>query len=103
MQELSRIDFLVQTFCFYIHTIVINKLRGTFTKYGSFTGSVIRKKRSPVMLGHDDDETWHNSYELFWGLNILHIHFDGVIFVTRFVFFSRKQLSQSGLLVVTQR
>ena len=34
-----------------------------FAKYGSFTGSVISKLENPVMLGHDDDETRHVSYD----------------------------------------
>ena len=49
----------------YSRDPVINKLRGiiTFAKYGSFTGSVISKNENPVMLGHDDNETMHVSYD----------------------------------------
>ena len=70
----SKLIFLLHAVrLLYPHEI--NKLRGImkFAKYGSFTGSVISKIGNPpgvlpgvnpgVMLGHDDDETRHVSYD----------------------------------------
>lgn len=60
----SRLNFLLHTVRF-LYPRQINKLRGIikFAKYGSFTGSVISKLENPVMLGHDDDDTRHDSYD----------------------------------------
>ena len=60
----SKLIFLLHAVrLLYPHEV--NKLRGMmkFAKYGSFTGSVISKIGNPVMLGHDDDETRHVSYD----------------------------------------
>lgn len=65
--DATQSNFLLHAVRFlYPHEI--NKLRGImkfakYAKYGCFTGSVISKMGNPVMLGHDDDETRHVSYD----------------------------------------